>query len=725
MKRCVAFDWLRVLGIAFIIAVVHGKTYSPFYKQTVKGLFFLDLFNAPGILAGLFFASGYLLSVRYHPIGRKPVMDFISRRLTRLIPLFAISLLTLPYASPWYVKLLSFCGANNFLPGIAGHNIHTLWFVSVLLVFYLLFLLLAQFRSIWSKLLVAVFVEFLLAGGWWQWGWEPRMYRYFPAFALGVLACDVPEDRIFKVAFPFAALWFALRMWDVRFPLVAAELASGAFVLVVCWGASFLPRCGSILSVLSYASFGAYLFHRQVYWLFDHCLFPADGCGKMLMILFGALPLAFGVGWVMQKGYDVLMNWVRCGSGGVRLKADAVRLVVAACLCAILGSFAVPEVGITLRKLRKGESRMLSKLRTDVAGACVSKFPLREGLVSIHGLFVRIVGQHLCNGVAKTRHGDMLLSSSPGKVDTRPFVRKMAAFSAHCRQQDVHFLFVLLPKKLDLKGSLYPPGWHDWAYANVSTLLKGVKRRGVGVLDLRQEFAATKEDVLQNFYRTDHHWNTDASFKAAGLISSKIAVVCGISEPDQKNVRYCLSPEVWTREIVPRCYLGSQGRRVGPLFAGLDDLIVLRPAFPTEMSIEIPLEKERRFGSFEQTVMKDFSKIGLRGFYADDAYSRAYTGIGNRHPIVRYGNGCAPAKQKVLLIGDSFTRPLGGFLAVAFKDVVAVDPRRTEKGFSLARFVAQEKPDIVVQVHSTPSFSARRDADGRLIGGLAMFEYGL
>lgn len=77
-----------------------------------------------------------------------------------------------------------------------------------------------------------------------------------------------------------------------------------------------------------------------------------------------------------------------------------------------------------------------------------------------------------------------------------------------------------------------------------------------------------------------------------------------------------------------------------------------------------------------------------------------------------------------MIIGDSFARPLEAFLSTVVSDLVVVDPRRFPKDDTVAQYVRQLHPDIVLQLTNTGGFFS--DYIGRKgCGRPVMFDYGL
>ena len=180
----------------------------------------------------------------------------------------------------------------------------------------------------------------------------------------------------------------------------------------------------------------------------------------------------------------------------------------------------------------------------------------------------------------------------------------------------------------------------------------------------------------------------------------------------------------WKRDVWPQCFTGTKSRRTGLLFGGKDDLVVYVPRFWTEMTMAVLSKGMRHSGDFRKTIMWHSGKIrkgGADGF-GRDAYSRLY--IGGTDGVVKHANPRAPLKRRVLLVGDSYARPLEAFLSTVVTDLMALDQRRFAPGETVAGFVESFKPDLVLQMNNPSAFGA-----DMLVGAKrrrpVLFEYGL
>lgn len=332
-----------------------------------------------------------------------------------------------------------------------------------------------------------------------------------------------------------------------------------------------------------------------------------------------------------------------------------------------------------------------------------SVFPLKKLFVELNGACCRMGGRRLCNGAVKVGNGMLV---RPNDIRLNGQAAAAVAFAGWLRKRGIEYVYVQLPCKMDLGGKMCPACFTHTSYQAADGLLAELSNGGVEMIDLRPELASDSERVRRFFYRTDHHWNNDAVFFAFRRVASRLG--------------YEVNDADWTRSTVADCFLGSTGRRTGRWFCGKDDMILYYPKFKTQMSLDIPSAHLHVVGSFQQTNMRNASKIHP-GEVNERAYSEAY--VGEIAPIAFHRNETAPVRRRVLVIGDSFVRPLEAFLSTAVTDLCVVDPRRYRKG-TIADCVRSFKPDIVLQMQN-PSTLTNDYHGGKPSGRSAFFTYGI
>ena len=351
--------------------------------------------------------------------------------------------------------------------------------------------------------------------------------------------------------------------------------------------------------------------------------------------------------------------------------------------------------------------------------ALAEKFPLKRWFVELNGGVHRAVGRRFCNTVYRAP-GGMLLSELKGKGRIEPIADSVAGFSKWLAGKKVSFIYVQTPSKIDMEGVMLPAPLVNRGNDRTDDLMALLAQKGIPAVDLRALLTATPQDVEHFFYRTDHHWNNDAVFKVFGVLAPEIARAVG---DDPSAVAPYVAASSWKRDVWPQCFTGTKSRRTGLLFGGQDDLIVYVPRFKTEMTMEILSKGISLSGDFRKTVMWHSSKIrkgGSDGF-GRDAYSLLY--IGGTYGVVKHENPVAPLKRRILLVGDSYARPLEASLSTIVTDLIALDQRRFAPGETVAGFVESFKPDLVLQI-CNPTAIGADTLSGKKKHQSVLFEYG-
>ncbi len=195
-----------------------------------------------------------------------------------------------------------------------------------------------------------------------------------------------------------------------------------------------------------------------------------------------------------------------------------------------------------------------------------------------------------------------------------------------------------------------PEGIVDYANSNTDTFLTQLEEAGIDVLDLRQNVKEEGLELDKLFYRTDHHWTTQTALWAVGEVVDYLKQNLGM-DLDPKHV-YTNSEELdklfyrtdhhWTTQtalwavgevvdylkqnlgmdldpkhvytnsefygsaVYKKSFLGSQGRRVGKYYGGVDDYTLMLPKFDTNYTVTINKTNNSTVteGTFEEAIVK-------------------------------------------------------------------------------------------------------------------------
>lgn len=341
-KRLFELDALRVLGILLIIFAhipyyITNRTFVA-YHIAVNNVFAYGFFG----LSIFFFASGYLLHSRYGFINsRSEAIDFLKKRVIRIYPLYWLSiaafLVTGIIARDVPTVLTLVVGAQGLFSPQIGY-IFALWFVGVLLLYYLLWPLIAVFsRNIlyMMSVLIAIFVIFAILRTAFHIV-EFRFFTYYWIFAAGIIASKydvlnklsarkyavlyagvfLPVGLLITHIAGTAMLSRVLVHWlsDSVTPLTLTTtlgilLISAVGLLFVIFTfliahlslSSLSKRGAQLLTALALASYSVYLFHMPFLATLSHVLgYTHIATFLQYFIILCSIPALFVLGFAIQ-----------------------------------------------------------------------------------------------------------------------------------------------------------------------------------------------------------------------------------------------------------------------------------------------------------------------------------------------------------------------------------------------------------------------------------------
>jgi hypothetical protein len=141
----------------------------------------------------------------------------------------------------------------------------------------------------------------------------------------------------------------------------------------------------------------------------------------------------------------------------------------------------------------------------------------------------------------------------------------------------------------------------------------------------------------------------------------------------------------------PTPFLGSLGRRIGILYAGCTDKIsVITPRFDSSLTVLDPSKEIT--GDFSEAIF-DFS-VDTGNIYTDSIYH-----IYSRDISFHIIKNNRAAKQRILIIKDSFAQVVAPFLALGVAQIDMIDLRYFDND-SLFGYIEETKPDLVMFLYN-------------------------
>jgi peptidoglycan/LPS O-acetylase OafA/YrhL len=243
--------------------------------------------------------------------------------------MYAVALtlmLTVTYPGAYSLQwvLAQYACAGMLFTRWLGAPVLTLWFVQLILVYYVAYAAVMMHRSRRARqATLVILVVALTVGTLVLRICDIRILEYAPAFIVGVLAgrahFRARVNAWFWVACAgFAAVAGAIGVIpllsdatsvDTLLPLLAASVAPLA--LLPGWAlAAWIVRhvSGRMIAVASYASFGAYLFHRILLCGLAFAWEPSSVIVAEIWFAIIGLALSFLIGYVVQRGDDLVVG---------------------------------------------------------------------------------------------------------------------------------------------------------------------------------------------------------------------------------------------------------------------------------------------------------------------------------------------------------------------------------------------------------------------------------
>ncbi len=307
--KWVFIDYLKSITMLYIVGYWHLFDYTdafPGYINPVSE-------NITIAVLGLFtFISGFLSGKSVVKAAR--IKDFYTKRLIRIYPLYFVA-----------VILFFICRENDFITSVKSFLCvsmlyspapRTLWFITMIMLFYLAAPFLVKlsinskkyFVAVVSTIiaLVSLMVVFKTL--------DIRLILYLPCFCLALYcaAHDV-ENRFLNFKSAIACLIAGLLLLFINTDVWTIEkLKQIPFILSLSYlifavsyrSQNWFPKIG-LISFLSFSSYAMYLFHRPIYITLKQLYFPASDLFQ-IMYLFICLVVMVLLSWLIQRTNDKL-----------------------------------------------------------------------------------------------------------------------------------------------------------------------------------------------------------------------------------------------------------------------------------------------------------------------------------------------------------------------------------------------------------------------------------
>lgn len=360
-------------------------------------------------------------------------------------------------------------------------------------------------------------------------------------------------------------------------------------------------------------------------------------------------------------------------------------------------------VKATLSSVKKevaseGISGIFSGVIDGVESGVSSSLFAKNSFINIYGLIANAFGNTFIRDVdpayniVKDNNGQLQFIT--GVRDDGKAAEEIVSLNKYLNEADIPFLYVQAPLK-NIRGyTKLPEAFTDYSNSNTDAFKALLEEGGVNVLDLRENIEEDHLDKSTLFYNTDHHWRVETALWAVGETIEALKDKYEIELDEEEKY---VSSNSYHQQFLEQSFLGSQGRRVGKYYAGLDDFTLMIPSFETDYTVTIHKIDNTivREGSFEEAII-DSSLINKK-----DAFTNRYAAyFGADYPEVTIQNHLADTKLNVLVVKDSFALPYTAFLSTMVSEVHMLDLRYYDE-MSIEEYVTAHDIDVVLYVYKS------------------------
>lgn len=372
---------------------------------------------------------------------------------------------------------------------------------------------------------------------------------------------------------------------------------------------------------------------------------------------------------------------VLCAMAGYTLSdMDSIRTT-------ILDAWNAREVG--------EEDTLLTKLEfaaDQTEGALNAALDREHRFIQLYGAVQKYTGQRFVEdnysySVIRLNNGTLTFGSV-GQVqkDVTHNAKATADFAAKLSERGIPFSMVMAPQKVPQNVTIVPAALRDYHNQEADQFLGILEQQGVHTVDLR---GGMGDDLTFCFYRTDHHWNSDGAFVGNRLMTAALAEEYHFTPFEQG-----LHEGQFSRLTYPGLFLGSQGKRVGTLYAGVDDFVVYSPDFATDLTYQVSDAAVPRTGTLNTALY--FQEYLAPDYFNGNPYLTFAGGDWGKATVTNHLN---PDGPKVVMIRDSFGCAITPFFALQCGKLVTID-LRAYGGSDLAGEIEAIDPDFVVMLYN-------------------------
>lgn len=340
-------------------------------------------------------------------------------------------------------------------------------------------------------------------------------------------------------------------------------------------------------------------------------------------------------------------------------------------------------------QLRK-EGNTLEMVFYDFSNSYKSELTNSRFWINMYGGIQKLLGKREIKNFSVIRDKEGGLYSSIGSYtdqmisDSFEDIKRIYEKTA---ELEGDFLFVQMPYKSFAAAPELRTYKMDYTDDNFDRLYAKIEDGNIPAIDLR------KLQTKWEYYKTDHHWTAESAFIASSYIIEGLNTRYHL-RLDEKNLYR--KRENYNTKVYKDALLGSGGIEVGEYYSGRDDVSIPVPKFETSLQWEHYIQGNKTAetsGIFweafiDETILNESSYCNKYNAFLNGGYYEN-----------RICNDLADNNRKLLLVTNSYGRPLVQYLSLYFKETRYLDPQPERYNGNYLEYIEEYKPDVVVVMY--------------------------
>ena len=269
-ERILLFDIARALCVIEIVCFFHILDYIDISNYEIK---FIGGNITNSVLSCFTFISGFFLGKK-----KLEIKSFYASRLKRfLIPLLLSCIIL--YLGGWFSSFQQLIFTITGLSCFIGPQPLTLWYFSMLIIFYLLTPFIVPTKNERKKSIIFLNTAIIYILFWclyWSDFLDIRLLLLFPFYVLGIF---INQTNVFKIisnpiiGITCLVIYILQTMYiDAQTSILERIITNTLGIYTILFISNLIDKyltfSHKLFSFLAYSSMFAYLFHREVYQLF-------------------------------------------------------------------------------------------------------------------------------------------------------------------------------------------------------------------------------------------------------------------------------------------------------------------------------------------------------------------------------------------------------------------------------------------------------------------------